>query len=77
MQLDGSFNLFNIPVGKTFGVILTPLYYKTFQIVRPKQVTVVVLMLVRRNCSLIRLEKRISRMKGMANDEVRSLMYQV
>lgn len=39
MQLDGSFNLFNIPVGKTFGVILTPLYYKTFQIVRPKQVT--------------------------------------
>lgn len=75
MQLDGSFNLFNIPVGKTFGVILTPLYYKTVQIVRPKQV--VVLMLVRRNCSLIRLEKRISRMKGMANDEVRSLMYQV
>lgn len=75
MQLDGSFNLFNIPVGKTLGVILTPLYYKTFQIVRPKQV--VVLMLVRRNCSLIRLEKRISRMKGMANDEVRSLMYQV
>lgn len=75
MQLDGSFNLFNIPVGKTFGVILTPLYYKTVQIVRPKQV--VVLMLVRRKCSLIRLEKRISRMKGMANDEVRSLMYQV
>lgn len=75
MPLDGSFNLFNITVGKTFGVILTPLYYKTVQIVRPKQV--VVLMLVRRNCSLIRLEKRISRMKGMANDEVRSLMYQV
>lgn len=75
MQLDGSFNLFNIPVGKTFGVILTPLYYKTFQIVWPKQV--VVLMLVRRNCSLIRLEKQISRMKGMANDKVRSLMYQV